>query len=289
VVVVAVDGGPALARCLAALAGQRDPPPFEILLPGVPVPEGPPARAGPGPAVRAFPAAGRRTPAALRALGVGQARGAVVALTEDHCVPAPDWCARVVSAHRAPPAAIGGVVEKVSGASLGWAIYFCDYGRYMPPAAAGPVAGLTDINVAYKRAALAAIEPVWREEFHEPVVHQALRARGERLWLDPTMLVRQHREPRWAAALRERAGSGRLYAATRPEARSRAGRARAALFAAVQPPLVVARVVRDVLRRGRRRGELVRALPALVAVTAAWAAGELVGYAAGRAPAGPEP
>jgi hypothetical protein len=42
-------------------------------------------------------------PFALRALGVGAARGEVVAVTEDHCVVEPNWCTDIVDVHRSQP------------------------------------------------------------------------------------------------------------------------------------------------------------------------------------------
>lgn len=48
-----------------------------------------------------------------RLRGYAICRGDIVAVTEDHCFPPPDWCERMIAAHRAHPdaAAIGGAVE----------------------------------------------------------------------------------------------------------------------------------------------------------------------------------
>ena len=56
----------------------------------------------------------------LRAIGLAEARGEVVAVTEDHCRVAPDWCEQVLRAHRENPhaAVIGGVVDNGAVDSL---------------------------------------------------------------------------------------------------------------------------------------------------------------------------
>ena len=47
-----------------------------------------------------------RGPHELRLLGFTEARGDVVAITEDHCDVAPDWCERVLDAHARHPDAV---------------------------------------------------------------------------------------------------------------------------------------------------------------------------------------
>src|SRR5689334_18203115 len=101
-------------------------------------------------------ASGRRTFAELRALGIQHAHGDLIAITEDHCIPRTDWCAQIIQAHAHPYAAIGGAVESGAQTALSWAVYLCDYSRYMNPLSDGPSHQLTDCNVSYKRQALAA-------------------------------------------------------------------------------------------------------------------------------------
>jgi hypothetical protein len=53
--------------------------------------------------------------------------------------------------------------------------------------------------------------------------------------------------------------------------------------AVLMPPLLVARVVGNLRRRGRHQGELLRCMPALAMISAAWMFGEAVGYLTGTA------
>ncbi len=286
VVVVVLAGRAYLLRCLQALKDQVGVSDAEILVPcDDRVPDIPTLEAQ-FPPVRFLPIKGRRTCAELRAIGVQEAQGAIVALTEDHCTPTPDWCAQILKAHRMPHAAIGGAVEKeLPDTALNWAMYLADYARYMGPALEGLTNHLTDCNVSYKRSALEAIANVWRDEFHEPTVHGALQAHGESLWFSPRIIVHQRRSLRLGATIRDRYifgrlfGSGRVTVATTPRRLIYAG------LAILLPPLLIGRVASHVIRKRRCVGAFLRALPILVLLSSVWALGECVGYLTGQSDA----
>ncbi len=285
-------GGRNLARCLQALGAQRSAPAFEVIVPVDDRYEEWEGLAERFPDVRFLVAGGRRTFAELRSVGCRAASGPLVALTEDHCVPEPDWCEQVVQAHAGPHAAVGGAVEKLpSDTILNWAMYLCDYARYMNPLPEGPAASLTDCNVSYKRSALDAIAAVWETEFHENVVHAELRARGESLWFSPRIMVKQQRSVRFSAALADRYSFGRLLGGTRAAALSWRRRLLLAALTPLLPAMLVARIAGHVRRAGRQYGRFLMGLPTLLVLTSAWAFGECLGYLTGRAagPLVPEP
>jgi hypothetical protein len=167
--------------------------------------------------------------------------------------------------------------------------------------AEGPVNHLTDCNVSYKRAALEVIADVWRNEFHEPIVHGALRARGETLWFSPRVVVQQQRSLRLGEAIRDRYIFGRLFGSGRitrgqgagskaQGTMSREQKTGSALLrrliymggAALLPLLLVGRIAGQVLRKRRCGAAFVRGLPTLVLLNTAWGWGEFVGYVTGR-------
>jgi hypothetical protein len=298
VVVVPLVGPDTLRRCLSALHRQVGAPAVEILVPFDARHPTLPVLQAHFPQVQFLPLAGQRTYAELRAAGVRRAAGHIIALTEDHCLPRPDWCAQLVSGHEADAAAVGGAVEKLHpDTALNWALYLADYVRYMNPAPAGPTHHLTDCNVSYKKTALAAIAPVWRTEFHEPEVHAALQAQGGALYLLPQVVVEQQRPVNPAQALRDRVIFGRLFGGGRAAGLPPARRGLMAGAALVLPLLLTARSAGHVVRKKRHRLALLRALPWLIALNTLWAWGELLGYVTGRAgpaltpqsPAQPEP
>jgi hypothetical protein len=220
----------------------------------------------------------------LRARGLGAARGSIVALIEDHGIPAPDWGARLAAAHSQPFAGIGGSIENGVDRPLNWAVYFCDFLRYQNPLPAGESAIVSDANVAYKRAALESVRPVWQEVFREASVTHALRQRGEALALAPDAVVFQHRlNLRFGGALRERSVWGRSYAASRASSAGIPQRIFWAFFAPALPALLLIRMTAMARKKRRTWPAFVKALPLTAALVVSWSFGELVGYATGRA------
>ena len=236
------------------------------------------------PQMRFIAARGHRTFAELRALGVANAQGTIIALTEDHCIPNPDWCERILQAHIRSYGAVGGAVEKAPpDTALNWALYLSDYARYMNSRSAGYSSELTDCNVSYKRSALDAIAGVWSLEFHEPAVHGALLAKGQSLWFSPDIIVYQRRSARFREAIRERYIFGRLFGSGRADAVTMPRRFFYGTISILLPALLVGRVARHVFRRQRHVGIFLRSLPALIVLNSVWACGEFVGYLTGRA------
>ena len=220
----------------------------------------------------------------LRTIGLRAATGRVVALTEDHAVVSPTWCAdmlRLIDAHPRL-AAIGGAVEHGGASLLSRAVYLCDFGRYQNPLPEGPAEFVSDSNVAYRREALHAVEDAWRDDYHETAVHWALVEAGYELWLTPHSEVRQVRSGlRLGSALRERFVWGRSFAGTRVRDAGGSTRAKFALLSLLLPEVLTWRVIRGASRRGRADGRFWRAVPHVYLLHAFWALGELVGYVTG--------
>ena len=281
----------ALTRCLDALRAQKSAGELEIL---VPFPADAADIAGLAkhyPETTFIPVQGARTPAELRARAVAAANADVVALIEDHCVPNHDWCARILAAysnHSEPFAGVGGAVEKglpahrKNDTALNWAVYMTDYSRYMNPLPAGPIAEISDTNSSYRKGELVEILSIWKAEFHENVVNEALRQRGRRLWFAPDVIVSEQRSLTLRAALRDRYAFGRLFASTRVEYSTTGRRILLAAVSCAMPPVLVLRVARTLLQRRKHRAQFVRSLPHLLRVTSAWMAGEMMGYLTAR-------
>jgi hypothetical protein len=281
-------GSKDLSYCLEALAGQAVDALEVIVVHDATLHDAATLSRG-FPSTRFLEVEGTKPPAALRAIGAAAAGGDVVAFLEGHCIPDADWAGRILAAHREPHAAVGGPIEKgmppgrTHDTALNWSIYLSDYGRYMLPLPEGPVHSLSDCNVSYKRAALAATRSHWQVEFHENVVNGALRERGGVLWFDPAMVVLESRELTLGAALRDRFSFGRLFGSTRVAGQGLPRRIALGGAALLMPPLLVWRVARTVLSKGRHRGALLRSSGHLIVVATSWMAGEAVGYVTGAA------
>jgi hypothetical protein len=283
--IVSICGASHLTRCLSALSVQEGAPTFEILVVYDPHLRDVAAMAADYPEARFVANEGQRTPLELAARAVKEARGDLILLTEDHCVPGPDWVRSMVEAQRTDRAAVGGAVDLLPGATpKDWAFYCVDYFRYMPPLESGPMPTLTVCNVSYRRENLDAIADLWGTIFHETAINEALKARFGQLWMEPSAVVGMRRHVRFRDALYERYAFGRLFGCTRLEFSPPWRRAYYVLLAPTLPFLLLSRMGLRSLASGRNAGRFIQALPYLVALVVAWSWGEWLGYLTRRRP-----
>jgi hypothetical protein len=294
IVIAVVSGAAALRRCLTALCTQTRGFDYEITVPydrwsldvaelGAEFPDVRFHRIDDlGAAASATTSAhAHRLYDRRRAAGLALARGTIVAMTEDHAVPASDWCAQLLAAHAGPHAVVGGAIENAVDRPLNWAWYYCDFGRYGRPFAPGAADYVSDVNVAYKREALAATHELWRDAYHETTLHWALRERGQVLFLDPGPVVYQHRPTLdLARALRERVEWGRVFAETRAAASGSWQRVAYAAATPILPLLLLGRAVHHMRRQRRSLRQIATTLPLALILLSAWAIGECTGYLA---------
>jgi hypothetical protein len=298
VVVTIVDGGAALRRCLTALTSQAEAPPLELVVPYDSTLEAVAEWSADFPTVTFVEtglAAGHRPPSSAReqhalidrrrAVGLAAATGDLVGVIEDRGVPRPDWAATAVRLHRSlPNLAIGGAVENARDRSLNWAVYWCDFGRYQLPFERGPRHYLTDVNVVYKRQALERTRDIWRDKYHEPLVHWALEGDGETLLLTPELVVDQMRDGLTVTGLlEERVAWGRLFGSLRVRESSTVRRIALTAIAPLLPAVLFWRLLRDQIGKRTAPERLIRVAPAALLLLTAWALGEALGYATGKA------
>lgn len=293
IVVTVVSGAECLRRCLSALSSQVQAEQVEVIVPWDEWCADVGALTEQFPFVRFLHAHHEGITALTTALqhrlydrrrakGLAAAKGRIVAMTEDHAVPAADWCANILQAHAQPFAAIGGAIDNQVDRALNWAWYYCDFGRYGRPLISRPAEYVSDVNVSYKREALAAVRDVWAQEYHETNVHWTMQQRGFAVVLDPRPVVYQHRPSMgFAAALAERVQWGRVFAQTRLRQTTGSRRALYALGTSVLPFVLSTRALGHMLRQRRSALQILRTVPALMLLLCAWSWGECLGYLAG--------
>ena len=284
-IVVSFNAESSLARCLEALVPQaRAAGAVEIVVVRA-RPRGP-VTATPSEALRGqFPdvcfveAPDGCTVPRMRTLGVARSAAPIVALIEDDCVVQPGWVDAALRAHVGAGAAIGGAVEPGPfRRGLDWAVFFCDYGRFMLPIADGPAAVVAGNNMSFKRAVLAALPETASDGLQEVFVCQTLRRRGAAVRSTPSMIVVHAGS--WSAehVTRVPFHHARAYAGARLAGAAAWRRVVMSGLALGLPVLKVARVSRDAIARGRRIGPLVRSLPWIVVLSTSWSLGECAGY-----------
>lgn len=218
----------------------------------------------------------------LRTHGLKNARGDIVALSEDNVLFDADWCAALKKAHKLPHEVIGGPVARVDERrAQDWAVYFYEYGRFMPPVSAGPVAALAGNNVSYKRAALSAVWERVEDGFVETFIHEELRRRGHTLYLAPEAKVYHFKQYAFGKTLRRCFSHGRSFAGLRIQEASLGRRFAFIAGSLALPVLLPARILLRTLRKRRHLLALARSFPYLLGFLTSWSLGEFCGYAAG--------
>jgi hypothetical protein len=277
VIVTPAGAGDTIARCLGALVPQVESRGGEVLVvspPGAP-------RPAEGSAVLTWlDAAGEDDVPRMRARGIGQARGRVVALLEDDCVVGDGWAAAVLAAGAGGRRICGGPIRPDGPRrALDAAVFFCEYARFLPPLPAAPRA-LPGNNAAYDPALLREwLDGPGQGRFEDVFAHDAWRARGLALHGEEGMAVRH--VGRWTAGTptRDAYHHGRAYAGRRAARAGMGARLALAAGSSVLPLLKTARVMGEVLGRGRgHAGSLAGALPWIIVFHSSWAWGELLGY-----------
>jgi hypothetical protein len=278
VIVISLNDVTVLAQCLAALRDQVQATGAELLV----VRRGAEQDAACATLRREQPhvtwiepPAGATIPQ-QRSLGVCRSRGEIVGLLEDDCVANPGWCAAAIAAHDGVHNAIGGAIapgDYTTG--LDWAVFFCEYGRFLPPQA-GVVPILPGTNVTYRRTALTDVD--LQPGLYEVFLHQQWQAAGQELLADPGLLVKNVNHWSGSRVLRSAYHHGRTFAAMRVEGKPGFLRLIYGALAPLLPLVQTTRIARNVLAHRDLRSVLLSALPWIVAFTGSWAWGEWHGY-----------
>ncbi|HTD53177.1 MAG TPA: glycosyltransferase [Thermoanaerobaculia bacterium] len=226
---------------------------------------------------RVIRAGGGANAAILRARGIAEAKGRIVALLEPWSLPTPDWARALLDEHEKSSAdtVVGGpVVFDGPDGAVAWAEFFFEYGPFLPPFA-GEVPELAVNNVSYRAELLHRVRPSWEKGFWKHFLHRELREKGVRFRAAPDAVVRHARPVPLNQFLRERIDHGRAYAARRGGSPARA------LIAPLLPIVLTYRLARRLREKPETQPALRRALPALVLAHGAWAWGEAQGHLAG--------
>lgn len=225
----------------------------------------------------------RQSVAKLRAEAIKQARGKIIAITEDHCIPPPDWTESILRAHAANPApAIGGAVDNGATKSLiDWAVFFCEYSNFISPVTDGIVHDLPGPNVSYKREALWTLPGAVRDEFWETAVHGKFEDAGQQLWSTPSIKMIHKKHFGLIDFIVERFHYSKAFAGARKDAFPPAKRVAYFFGSMLLPPILFLRIFKRVSSKGRNMPQFILAVPVLMLFMVVWAFGESVGYVLG--------
>lgn len=237
------------------------------------------------PAVRVLPCDSTLPLPAMCDLALASARGEVVVVTEDHCVPAPSWLRSISDAFHEYPAAAGiagAVVNGTAERAIDRATYLCEYAEFTPPIEEGTGGPLCGVNVAYRREVLLEV-PVGlrRGRFWDSGVQSHLRDAGALLVATNRIRIEHRKRIPLGAFIAQRMAYSRQFAGLRFPRRAWLRRGAAALATPLLPLLLAVRLARSSVRSPIVARQARTCVPLLVFFYCAWALGEFVGYARG--------
>jgi glycosyltransferase involved in cell wall biosynthesis len=284
VVIASINGLPYLRECLAALRKQQGAINAEVLVADCVGREVTEFIRREHPWVKLIPFDGRQSVPKLRSAAVIRSTGTIVAITEDHCIPPPDWYESILKAHaKNPGLAIGGSVDNgATNSLLDWAVFFCEYSNFISPVTNGIVHDLPGPNVSYKREAISRVRKRIEEEFWETWVNSEIESSGEKLWSDPSIKMIHKKHFTLGGFLWERFNYSRSYAGMRNQSLSVPMRMLYCVgSAAVLPPLLLWRIGNRVISKKNHLLQFALSVPLLFAFFIVWAFGESFGYVFG--------
>ena len=220
----------------------------------------------------------------LRALGAAHARGAIIALTEDHCLVAPDWCDRMLRAHDAhPDAAVlaGCVLNGATQRAIDRANFLLVHGLSLPPLRSLPKRhwSPTPANMSFKREVVP--RPAAPSGFLELALIGTLLAEGK-VAVDDRVVVHHDQSNGFMGTFVDHFHAGRSVAGLFGTVSTSPATRRVLARAMVGYPRAIVERVRDIARdKPGAAPEVRRALPLAVGLVGfAWA-GVATGVVAG--------
>lgn len=221
--------------------------------------------------------------AVARAAGVAAASAPIVAFNEDHSFPEPGWATALIDAHRRGYSGVAPQMKNGNPASaLSLAAMFLHFGGTVDPETGfETIHPAASHNMSYTRAALLEMGDRLSElMLAELFLHEALRARGHRFWVEPAAATRHINMSRLRPAIIHAWNGGRMYGGLR-RAFGNWPLVRRIIYAGgspLIPPLRLGRVLPQLRRTRNGRSLIPRVLPAMVLILTVHAAGEAVGY-----------
>ena len=286
VVIPTRHGWPGLRPCLERLRGQASVTGAEVIVAdGSGAPDPPAEALWPGVMWLRQPGASLFD---LRTLARRRARGSILAVTEDHCMVAPDWCARILEAFARQPAAVAvkGIVRNGTPERLvAHASYLLSHAPNLPPFAGGPEDAILGVScVAYSRRALERLAPElgWPVELQD---HRGWRAAGETVGASDRISVDHHQSGRLLELAALHFHNARAISGLRRPRMTPRDWARLA----ASPVLPLVRTARTTVlcaRKGVPWATLAPSVPLFLWFYVWKAAGEIVGYLAGPGDSG---
>ena len=219
---------------------------------------------------------------AARAIGVRAATAPYVFIAETHAYPDPDTAAKLVELLREWSLVVPGFRNANPHKGISWAGFLNDYGAWSRALPAGETQRAPAHNTAFRRSVLMEFGDRLEQALgFGDELYIGMRARGQRVWFEPTAGIQHVNLDRMGHWVSERYLSGVLIGGNRSSKWRWPRRLMYVCASPLIPFVVLARVQRGVREVSRREHLPIGTIPALVGGTILKVAGEVRGYLLG--------
>ncbi len=185
-----------IRKCLDSLDKQSFTGEYEIILVDSSKDQTPDIIRANYPAVRFIHLHQKTDPGTARNMGVAEAKGDIIAFIDSDCIAAPDWLARIFTAHEDEIDAVGGAVRNGNGEGdlVGLAGYIAEFREFTPGQPKREVIHTPTCNISYKKRIFEKYGGFQREYYPQEdlVFNYKLSDEGERIIFDPAIQVFHH-------------------------------------------------------------------------------------------------
>ena len=278
VIIAFVNDLPSLIECLTALGQQECDFDFEIIVIDRTLNESEQYLKENFPRVNLIKRSAPCGIPEMRAIGIENAGGEYLVITEDHCIVPPNWLAKIIEAHKTGYKVVGGAVENASSERLiDWAVFLCEYSNFMPPIIEGETQFLTGNNTSYKRSVIDQLDDSLKRNYWEYFLQAELKRRNITFYSVSTLIINHKKEFGFFYFLSQRFHYSRSFAAMRKNQSSTLKQIIYILYTPILPFHLIWRIAQNVHQKRRNYKEFFLSLPLLVIFMMSYAVGELTG------------
>jgi len=278
VIIASVNGLPTIAECLSALETRRGDFDVEIVVVDAAKDNTAEYIIVNFPRVKLIRLDERRGIPEMRAIGMREARGDYLIITEDHCIAPKDWFEKFSQAHEAGYRVVGGAVENGSRTRLiDWAVFLCEYSSFMPPISGGEAEFVAGNNVSYERSVIEQIDESIKNDFWEYFLQAEMRRKNVKFLSAPSIIVNHKKEFGFFYFLAQRFHYSRSFAAMRRRKSTTFQQILYLLYTPLAPFHLTWRIIANIRRKKRYRKEFLLSFPFLAIFMCSYAAGEFAG------------
>ena len=237
------------------------------------------------PAVQVIRFKERKFCGSARNIGIAQARGRIIALTDADCVASRDWIDRIALAHDGADPAVAGAVANANGCGVvGWAAYFTEFSQWMPETSAQSLADAPGANMSYMKDLFERLGGLIEGTYcSDTEFHWRMRRAGHQIRFCPAITVSHQSIGRLGRFLTHEFHHGCSFARVRVASQAMQP-GRRLLMAVLWPLIAVILFLRIVKRNLVNRVYLAKFLlssPLVAAGVIMWSCGEALGYLKG--------